>query len=136
MLQRRRPPNTGTWNGIGGKIEPGEDPYAACIREVREEAGLAIAAPALRALLVITIKATGDLWIIYVFIAPAPEAALASSEEGELQWVDINQIATLHTPADLPLILPRILGRDEVLTLRLEYETEDASEPLRVEMFG
>ncbi len=84
----------------------------------------------------ITIKATGDLWIIYVFLAPAPHEAVTASEEGELGWVDIDRIATLHTPADLPLILPRILERDEMITVRMEYETEDSLEPLRAEIVG
>lgn len=42
LLARRSPearvgPNT--WNGYGGKIEPGENPRQAVLRELREEAG-------------------------------------------------------------------------------------------------
>ncbi|HLA25329.1 MAG TPA: NUDIX domain-containing protein, partial [bacterium] len=69
LLHRRRSPNAGMWNAIGGKIEPGEDPFAACIREVREETGLVISGPKLRALLVITVRETEELWVIYVFRA-------------------------------------------------------------------
>jgi len=32
--------DTGRWSVIGGIIDPGEQPAAACIREVREEAGI------------------------------------------------------------------------------------------------
>ena len=39
LLKRRRPPNQGLWNGVGGHVEPGETPLAACLREVREETG-------------------------------------------------------------------------------------------------
>lgn len=135
LLHRRNPPNAGMWNGIGGKIEPGEDPFTACAREVEEETGLTIAAPALRGLLVITVTATGELWIIYVFTAPAPDGALTPSAEGDLHWVDTDQIPALHTPADLPIILPRILTEDGVTVVRVEYAAEDAVEPLRVEVF-
>ncbi len=40
MLNRQKPPNMGLWNGVGGKIEPGESPYQAVLREVEEETGL------------------------------------------------------------------------------------------------
>jgi len=136
LLHRRRPPNAGMWNGIGGKIEPGEDPFTACAREVREETGLAIPPPSLRGLLVITVKATGEVWIIYVFTAPAPDGTLAPSPEGDLHWVDTEQILSLRTPADLPIILPRILREDGVTVVRIDYAAEDAVEPLRVEILG
>lgn len=128
------------WNGIGGKLEPGEDPFTACVREVKEETGLVIAAPALRALLVITVRATGALWIIYVFAARAPEGAFVPSAEGDLRWVDADEISALPVPADLPVILPRILeaeGRSErVSVVRLEYAAEDAVDPLSVKILG
>ncbi|MDQ7842772.1 MAG: 8-oxo-dGTP diphosphatase [Armatimonadota bacterium] len=136
LLHRRRSPNAGMWNGIGGKIEPGETPFAACVREVREETGLTIPSPDLRGLLVVTVQATGDVWIIYVFTAPAPDGPLAPSPEGDLRWVDAEQIASLHTPADLPVILPRILNEDGITVVRIHYATDDAVEPQRLEILG
>lgn len=32
----------GKWNGIGGKVEPGESPVGAAMRELREEAGIVV----------------------------------------------------------------------------------------------
>lgn len=40
ILKNRPAALAGNWNGIGGKIEPGEDPTAAAIRELEEEAGI------------------------------------------------------------------------------------------------
>ena len=40
MLYRDRPPFARHWNGLGGKIEPGETPLACVEREVLEESGL------------------------------------------------------------------------------------------------
>ena len=135
LLHRRRSPNAGMWNAIGGKIEPGEDPFAACIREVGEETGLAISDPTLRALLVITVRETDERWVIYVFRAPAPPGEVTASEEGDLRWVDADEILSLRTPADLPVILPRILHGEDVTVVRLEYDT-GAGEPRRVEIVG
>lgn len=41
-LNRRNPPHMGMWTGVGGKIEPGELPLAAALRETREETGLTV----------------------------------------------------------------------------------------------
>ncbi|HEY7347838.1 MAG TPA: 8-oxo-dGTP diphosphatase [Ktedonobacterales bacterium] len=40
MLYRNRPPNQGLWNGLGGKIQPNETPFACVQREMLEEAGI------------------------------------------------------------------------------------------------
>lgn len=124
------------WNGIGGKMEPGEDPLTACVREVREETGITFTDPRLCALLVITIKSTGDLWIIYVFSGAARNGAVIESDEGELRWISPGEISTLQTPADLPLILPHILKGEGVLVGRVDYASEDAVEPLKFELTG
>src|SRR5687768_9204005 len=39
-----RSSDDGRWYTIGGAIDPGEEPAAACIREVREETGLLVTA--------------------------------------------------------------------------------------------
>ncbi|HEY6103529.1 MAG TPA: 8-oxo-dGTP diphosphatase [bacterium] len=135
LLHRRRPPNAGLWNAIGGKIEPGEDPYTACTREIREETGLEISSPSFRALLVVTVRETGDLWVIYVFHAPAPSGETIASDEGDLRWVDVDEIRSLSTPADLPLIVRRLRDGSEAAIVRLHYETE-AGPPSRIEIVG
>lgn len=42
MLLRKRPPHQGMWNAPGGKLQPGEQAEAGCIREVAEETGLVV----------------------------------------------------------------------------------------------
>jgi 8-oxo-dGTP diphosphatase len=137
LLHRRHPPNAGLWNGIGGKLNPGEDPYAACIREVSEESGLSIDHPVLRAVLVISVKSTGDLWVLFTFTAAptTPEEPVAS-EEGELQWVEFTTLGTLPVLPDLPLLLPYVLSTKEVLTIRLDLKNEDAASMVRAEIVG
>ena len=41
LIQKNRPKYlVGLWNGVGGKVERGENPYDATVREFFEEAGL------------------------------------------------------------------------------------------------
>jgi 8-oxo-dGTP diphosphatase len=136
LLHRKNPPNAGQWDGVGGKLEPGEDPYAACVREVREETGLEIRNPLLRALLLITARSTGHLWVLFLFTADAPGGPPVESDEGELGWVQIDRIGTLPVIPDLPLILPHLLSAGDILVIRSELETEDTDSMARVEILG
>jgi len=136
LLHRRNPPNAGQWDGVGGKLEPGEDPYAACRREVKEETGLDAPSPQLRALLVIAVQSTGNLWVLFVFTADAPGGTPVASEEGELAWVAVDRVGTLPVIPDLPLILPHVLSASEVLVIRSDLDTEDADSMRRLEVVG
>ncbi len=124
------------WNGVGGKLEPGEEPFTACIREVAEETGLRIERPVLRALLVVTVRTTGALWVIFVFTAVAPFSRLRASDEGELAWIKIPDLPSVAAPPDLAVVIPRLFEDREVLTVRVEYETEDPAAGARVQLLG
>lgn len=127
----------GLWNGIGGKLEPGEDPYAGCLREVAEETGLTIAAAQLRALLVVTVQSPPTVWVIFVFTALVPEIhPVGPSEEGELAWVDLATLPSIPLPPDVPMVLPRLFTEGEVLVVRAEYVTEDPKTLARLEVVG
>ncbi len=135
LIKRRKPPHAGQWDGIGGKLEPGEDPFAACIREMREETGLVISSPQLRALLVITVKSTDELWLIFVFSAETPQGTLAGSDEGEVAWVAIHGLGSLPVVPDLPMLLS-YLDRESIVIIRQDYETDDAASVVHTQVFA
>jgi 8-oxo-dGTP diphosphatase len=85
MLHRLRPPNRGLWNGVGGHIEPGESPRAACLREVREETGYRLRAARFAGLLTWTGFETSD-GRVFLFTANAPQGEPGDCAEGTLRW--------------------------------------------------
>jgi 8-oxo-dGTP diphosphatase len=40
LVKRAEPPHVGLWTFPGGRVEPGESPLEAAVRETREEVGL------------------------------------------------------------------------------------------------
>ncbi len=115
--------HAGKWNGLGGKLEPGESPEQCVLREVREEAGLEILQPRYHGLLVFA-DFKGDDWYVWVFTADRFSGELAESGEGRLQWIPDEEIARLNLwPSDL-VFLPW-LEKGKIFSARFQYGGED-----------
>jgi 8-oxo-dGTP diphosphatase len=87
----------GKWNGLGGKMDPGESPEDCVVREVREESGLTVSDARLRGVLTFPAFRDGEDWLVFVYTATRFTGELGECSEGELSWVDDAKIA------DLPL---------------------------------
>ena len=86
------------WAFVGGGMQPGEsgDPAAACLRELREETGLAPEDVAGMALRYVIVTKKGDLiFNHYVFIGRALRTDVADCDEGRLEWVDRGRVPGL-----------------------------------------
>jgi 8-oxo-dGTP diphosphatase len=107
VLIAKRPqgrPLAGLWEFPGGKIERGEEPEGALIRELHEELGITIASSDL-APLTFASHAYPDFHLLMpVYLCRRWEGSVAAHEEQELLWVKPD---TLHRyampPADEPL---------------------------------
>lgn len=87
LLQRNKEPFRGLWTAPGGKVDPGEDPVQAIIREMREEADLQIRDPWLRG---VTIEEGPPAynWVLFIFRCGRYAGKLGQTEEGRLAWVE------------------------------------------------
>jgi 8-oxo-dGTP diphosphatase len=104
----------GKWNGVGGKLKPGEDPTKGIVREVCEETGLSIKNPRHHGVLD---HYFGDrespAWSVHIFSTTEFEGKPMESEEGELKWFPINGIPYDDMWADDKHWLPLLLeGKD------------------------
>lgn len=108
VLLQRRPPGkqmADLWEFPGGKLEPGESPEAALVRELREELAIEVAPDAL-APLAFASAALGERHLLLLLFridrwTGVPQPLEASA----LQWVAPAAMRTLAMPpADVPLV--------------------------------
>jgi 8-oxo-dGTP diphosphatase len=86
----------GKWNGLGGKLDPGETPEECAIREIFEESGLKVRNPQLKGFLTFPHFANDEDWYAFVFVAEDFEGELIDSPEGVLRWIDNAELLELN----------------------------------------
>lgn len=134
MLHRARPPNVGLWNGLGGKLEPGEAPLDCARREVREEAGIGLQKEELRFAGVVRWSAgvdpTGPSTGMYAFVAELTGDRMVweggrETPEGTLAWKPVSWVCDPDNGAvvsNVPRFLPRMLAGGGPVECRCEYD--------------
>lgn len=104
--------HAGKWNGLGGKLEAGEDVYTCLCRELREEAGITVTSARLRG----TISwpgfgAGGEDWLGFVFVVDAWEGTPPeSNDDGPLAWHDLDTLGDLPMWEGDRAWLPLVFG--------------------------
>lgn len=108
VLLAQRPPGKsmeGLWEFPGGKIEAGETPEAALVRELQEELGIDTWASCL-APLTFASHSYDDFHLLMPLFACRKWEGIPQGNEGQkLKWVRANDLRNYPMPAaDIPLI--------------------------------
>ncbi|MCB1388438.1 MAG: 8-oxo-dGTP diphosphatase MutT [Rhodobacteraceae bacterium] len=108
VLLARRPPGksmAGLWEFPGGKVEAGETPEAALIRELHEELGIDTWASCL-APLTFASHSYADFHLLMPLFACRRWEGIVTPREGQaLKWVRARDLSDYPMPpADIPLI--------------------------------
>lgn len=105
----------GKYNGLGGKLEAGEDIVAGLRREIREEAGIECEALRLRG----TVSwpgfgKLGEDWFGFIFVVDRWSGTPhAGNAEGTLEWVDIDRLLDLPLWEGDRFFLPLVFAKSE-----------------------
>ena len=110
------------WKGFtlpGGHIEKGESIVDAVIREMKEETGLVIRNPKLCGVKQFPIE--NGRYIVFLFRTDEFSGEVASSEEGEMVWVEKSELPKMNTVNDLfPLL--RVMEDDNLTEFQYVIE--------------
>ena len=102
------------WAGItfpGGHVEKGESFTDAVIREVLEETGLKISSPQLCGVKDWS-NEDGSRYMVLLYRTNKFEGNLTSSEEGEVYWLSLEEMARLRLADGMDKMLTVFLNED------------------------
>jgi 8-oxo-dGTP diphosphatase len=138
LAMKKRGFGEGKWNGAGGKLEPGETPLQAAVRETQEELGVTPLNP----------KKVGELDFYestdptfnhygHIYIATEWQGEPEETEEMRPQWFRVADIPYDRMWPDDRFWLPDALARkrfkatytlnraDEIVSSHTEYLTDE-----------
>jgi len=108
VLIAERPPGksmAGLWEFPGGKVEPGERPEDAVIREMREELGVTIEESALSPLVFASHTYPDFHLLMPVFLCRRWEGMVSPTEGQKITWASPDELERFPMPpADAPLL--------------------------------
>jgi 8-oxo-dGTP diphosphatase len=107
VLLAKRPPGrplAGLWEFPGGKVEPGETPESALIRELKEELDIDVAAKCLAPLSFASHTYPEFHLLMPLYVCRRWDGDIAPQQGQELAWVRARKLAEYAMPpADEPL---------------------------------
>ncbi len=111
LAMKKRGLGAGKWNGPGGKLEDGETPEAACVRETQEEVGATPTGLESRGVIEFVFLETPE-WDnrCTVFVARGLEGEPEETEEMRPQWYPLEAVPYAAMWDDDPLWLPAVLA--------------------------
>ena len=110
LLQNRVKKDWAGYTLPGGHVEPGESFVDACVREMKEETGLTVSHLKLCGLK--QFPDGEDRYIVFLFKTDTFEGQLRSSDEGKMEWVELDQLDQYNTVSDLKELLDVMLRDD------------------------
>ena len=119
-VKKKNDINHDKWIGIGGKFEDKESPEDCLLREVKEETGLTLTQWRYGGI-VTFINDNYDTEFMHLFTADAFTGSLIECNEGDLEWVPIEQVLDLPIWEGDKIFLKLLQDRAPFFSLKVVY---------------
>ena len=119
--KKKKDINKDKWIGIGGKLEENESPEECIIREVKEETGLHLKSYQLRCI-VTYVSTNWETEYMYVFTSDDFEGNIIECNEGDLQWVNKDEVTKLNTWEGDKIFIEKMQKDKNFFTVKFEYD--------------
>ena len=116
--------NKDKWIGVGGHFEADESPEECLLREVREETGYRLTSYRYRGI-VTFVSGNGVTEYMSLFTADGFEGEAIPCDEGELEWVDIEDVWKLNLWEGDKIFFRLLDERKDFFSLKLVYDGQD-----------
>ena len=113
--------NKDKWIGVGGHFEEGESPEECVVREVKEETGFTLTSFAYRGL-VTFVSGDGVTEYMSLFTADGFEGEMTACDEGELEWVPVEEIQDLNLWEGDKIFFRLLKEQAPFFSLKLVYD--------------
>lgn len=130
MLHRTKKQNDANhdkWIGVGGKFEADETPQECLLREVYEETSLTLTSYSLRGI----VTFISDEWeteYMFLFTSSEYEGEISDCNEGELVWIEKNEIMNLNLWEGDKIFLKLLTEDVGFFSLKLRYRGDELVE--------
>lgn len=122
LIKRANEPNAGLFNGLGGKVSRLESPEENIRREFMEESGLILEKFHLAGILRMVEGDHGNDYLIFTYLAcDFSGELLEQSPEGELHWINANQLDSIPMIPNINVFLPLLEASTTPMEMHFLY---------------
>jgi len=115
LLERNSEPMQDMFTGVGGKTNFEEDINKSCIREIKEETGLDAKNLKLKGIIKTILKDFDSSWMLFVYTTEDFSGKQIDCPEGELKWVNIDEIYKVNLIGFIRDLLPYALSSNTII---------------------
>ena len=123
LIEKKKGLGKGLYNGVGGKVEEGETPLEAAIRECKEEIGVIPRDPEWMGIL--EFYNDGELYgYVHIFISRGFDGVPRESDEAKPVWFTMDSLPYDNMWEDDRYWLPLVLLQNRKIYARFDFEDD------------